>query len=213
MTVPDSGLLRGLADLLVVFSLALLVVRPALWSIGLLAAQAVVVAVMAVVVAAGAGGWVAAGVILLTKVVGIPLVLLWVARRTGSENAVDWSSPWAWLVGAGIVLVVRLALPTFTAGLNPQHAVLLGTAVLVLLLGLAGMVSGRLLLAQAVHLVVIENGLYCAGLALTGGLPAALELGTAVDLLLVIFVLAWLSHHVHRLQLPLHVDELRRLRG
>ncbi len=211
--MPETGLLGGLADLFVVSSLGLLVVRPALWSIGLLAAQAAVLAVIAVVAAPGAGGWVAAGVIVLTKVFGIPLVLQWVARRTGSEDAVDWSAPWAWLVGAGIVLVVRLALPTFTAGLQPQHAVLLGTAVLVLLLGLAGMVSGRLLLAQAVHLVVIENGLYCAGLALTSGLPAALDLGTAVDLLLVIFVLAWLFHHVHRLQLPLHVDELRRLRG
>ena len=213
MTVPGGDLLRGLADLLVVFSLGLLVVRPALWSIGLLAAQAAVLAVMAAVAAPGAGGLVAAGVILLTKVVGIPWVLLWVARRTDSENAVDWASPWAWLAGAAIVLVVRLALPAFTAGLTPQHTALLGAAVLVLLLGLAGMVSGRLLLAQAVHLVVIENGLFCAGLALTSGLPAALEMGTAVDLLLVIFVLAWLSHHVHRLQLPLHVDELRRLRG
>ncbi len=211
--MPEPGVLGGLADLLVLCSLGLLLIRPARWSIGLLAAQAAVLAVIAVVAAPGPGGWVAAGVILLTKAAGIPLVLQWVARRTGSENAVDWSAPWAWLVGAGIVLVVHLGLPTFTAGLNPQHTVLLGTAVLVLLLGLAGMVSGRLLLAQAVHLVVIENGLYCAGLALTGGLPAALELGTAVDLLLVIFVLAWLFHHVHRLRMPLHVDELRRLRG
>lgn len=213
MRVPDAGVLRALADLLVVCSLALLVVRPALWNIGILATQAMVVAALAVVVSPSAGGWIAATVILLAKGIAIPLVLLWAARRTGSENAVDWASPWAWLVGAGVVLVVRLALPAFTIGLNPQHAVLLGTAVLVLLLGLAGMVSGRLLLAQAVHLVVIENGLYCAGLALTGGLPAALDLGTAVDLLLVIFVLAWLSRHVHLLRLPLHVDELRRLRG
>ena len=207
------GVLQRLADLLVVCSLALLVVRPARWSIVLLACQGVVVAVLAVATAPGTGGWIAAGVILLTKVVGIPAVLWWVVQRTGTENAVDWPSPWSWLVGAGMVLVVRLSLPTFSAGLNPAHTVLLGTALVVLLLGLAGMVSGRLLLAQAVHLVVIENGLYCAGLALTGGLPAALELGTAVDLLLVVFVLAWLSHHVHRLHLPPDVDELRQLRG
>lgn len=213
MTVPVSRLLPGLADLLVVLSLGLLVVRPALWSIGLLAVQGAVVAVLAVLAAPGAGGWTAGAVILATKAVGIPLVLRWLTRRTGSEQAVDWPSPWAWLVGAGIILVVRLDLPVFAAGLNPQHAVLLGTALIVLLLGLAGMVSGRLLLAQAVHLVVIENGLYCAGLALTGGLPAALDLGAAIDLLLIVFVLAWLSRHVHRLQLPLNVDELRRLRG
>jgi hydrogenase-4 membrane subunit HyfE len=211
--LTEPGVLRGLADLLVVFSLALLVVRPALWSIGLLAAQAAVLAALTFVAVPGAEAWVGAGVIVATKVVAIPLVLRFVARRTGSENAVDWPSPWSWLAGAGIVLLVRLASPAFTAGLNPEHAALLGTSLLVLLLGLAGMVSGRLLLAQAVHLVVIENGLYCAGLALTGGLPAALELGTAVDLLLVVFVLSWLSRHVHRLQLPLHVDELRRLKG
>jgi len=201
----DAGLLRALADLLVV--------RPARWSIALLAAQAAVVGVMAVAADPGTGGWVGAGVIVATKVVGIPAALWWVARRTGSEDAVDWAAPWAWLAGAAIVLVGDLALPTFTAGLAPQHAELLGAALLVILLGLAGMVSGRMLLAQAVHLVVIENGLYCAGLALTGGLPVALELGAAVDLLLVVFVLVWLSHHVHRLQLPLHVDQLRRLRG
>ena len=208
-----TDLLRVLADLLVISSLALLVVRPALWSVGLLAGQAAVVAVMAVAAAPGAEGWFAGGLIVATKVVGIPAVLLWAARQTGSEDAVDWPAPWAWLVGAGLVLAVRLSLPSFAAGLTPLHASLLSTAVLVLLLGLAGMVSGRLLLAQVVHLVVVENGLYCAGLALTGGLPAALEVGTAVDLLLVTFVLAWLSHHVHRLHLPLHVDELRQLKG
>lgn len=208
-----ADVLRSLADLLTVAALALLVVRPALWSIALLAFQAAVVAVMAVVAAPASGGWLAGGLIVATKVVAIPGVLLWAARRTESANAVDWSSPWAWLVGACIVLVVRLALPGFTQGLSPVHAALLGTALLVILLGLAGMVSGRLLVAQAVHLVVVENGLYCAGLALTGGLPIALDVGTAVDTLLVIFVLAWLSHHVHRLHLPLHVDELRQLRG
>jgi hydrogenase-4 component E len=211
--VTSTALLTTLTDALVVCSLALLVVRPAAWSIGILAAQATLVALMALLVSPGPGGWMAAALIMGTKVVAIPGTLWWAARRTGAEQAVDWPSPWAWLVGAAIVLVVRLSLPTFTAGINPRHAVLLGTAVLVVLLGLAGMVGGRLLLAQAVHLVVVENGLYVAGLALTGGLPAALDVGAAVDLLLVVFVLAWLSHHVHRLQLPPHVDELRQLRG
>lgn len=211
--MPGAGALGSLADVLVVLSLALLVVRPAAWSIGLLAAQAAVVAGLAVVVSPGSGGWVAVAVIGTTKVVGIPLALVWVTRRTATANAVDWSSPWAWILGAGIVLLVRLTLPTFAAGLKADHAVLLGTSLTVLLLGLAGMVTGRLLLGQVVSLVAIENGLYCAGLALTGGLPAALELGAAVDLLLVVFVLAWLSHHVHRLRLPLYVDELQRLRG
>lgn len=206
-------MLTAAADLLMILALALLVARPALWSIGLLAAQAVVVAWMVVMVTSGPARWTEAAIIVLTKAVGIPTVLWWAARSTASTNAVDWPSPWSWLVGAAIVLTVRLSLPTFAAGLNPRHAALLGTALIVLLLGLAGMVSGRLLLAQVVHLVVIENGLYCAGLALTGGLPAALELGAAVDLLFIVFVLVWLSHHVHRLQILPHVDELRNLRG
>lgn len=213
LPAPGGDLLRVLADLLVAAGLALLVVRPALWSIGLLAAQSVVLAALAVAASPDGGGWFAAGTILASKAVAIPLVLAWAARRTGSDDAVDWSSAWAWLVGAAIVLLVRLDLPAFSAGLNPSHAALLGTALVVLLLGLAGMVGGRHLLAQVVHLVVIENGLYCTGLALTGGLPAALEVGAAVDLLLVVFVLSWISWHVHRLRLPLHVDELRRLRG
>lgn len=207
-----GGVLDALADALVVLSLALLVVRPAAWSIGLLAAQAAAVAALAVVVSHGPGAWVAVAVIGVTKVMGIPLVLIWVTRRTQTADAVDWA-PWAWILGAAIVLLVRITLPTFSVGLRAEHAVLLGTALTMLLLGLAGMVTGRLLLGQVIHLVAIENGLYCVGLALTGGLPAALELGAAVDLLLVVFVLAWLSHHVHRLHLPLHVDELQQLRG
>lgn len=211
--MPGPATLHLLADLLVTSGLALLVVRPAGWSIGLLAAQSTVLALLAAAASPGPGGWLAAGTILATKAAGIPLILAWAARRTGSDAAVDWSPSWAWLVGAGIVLLVHLSLPAYTVGLNPSHAALLGTAVDLLLLGLAGMVGGRHLLAQVVHLVVIENGLYCTGLALTGGLPAALELGTAVDLLLVVLVLGWISWHVHRLRLPLHVDELRRLRG
>lgn len=209
----EGAFLRSLADLLVVSSLALLVVRPARWSIALLSTQGCVLALLAVAATPGPRGWVGAAVIVATKAGGIPLTLWWAARRTGSERAVDWASPWAWVIGAATVLAGDLSLRTFTAGLAPEHAALLGSALIVVLLGLAGMVSGRLLLAQALHLVVIENGLYCAGLALTGGLPAALELGAAIDLLLVVFVLVWLSHHVHRLRLPLQVDELRRLRG
>ena len=212
MTVPAGDLLRMLADLLVASSLALLVARPAAWSIGLLAVQGGLLAALAAAATPGMAGWVAAGLILLTKVVGIPLVLVAAAHRTRSDDAVDRLLPWTWLAGAAIVLVGRLALPTFAAGLSPAHAALLDTGLLMLLLGLAGMVGGRLLLGQVVHLVVVENALYCAGVALTGGLPAVLDAGAAVDLLLVISVLAWLSHHVHRLQLPLHVDELRRLR-
>ena len=213
MSGVEPGVLRTLADLVVVSALALLVVRPALWGLVLLAAQAVLIAMMAVVAAPGPGGLLAGGLIVSTKAIAIPWVLHWAARRTGSTHAVDWPSPWAWVVGAALVLIGRLALPTFATGLSPAHGALLGTSIVVLLLGLAGMVSGRLLISQVVHLVVVENGLYCAGLALTGGLPAAIEVGAALDLLLVIFVLAWLSHHVHRLDLPLRVDELSRLRG
>ena len=205
--------LHVVADLLVACGLALLVVRPALWSLGLLAAQGVVLAALALLASPDGTGWLAAATIVATKSVGIPWVLWWAARRTVSTDAVDWSPGWAWSAGAGIVLLVHLSLPAFSAGLNPSHAALAGTALIVLLLGLAGMVGGRHLLAQAVHLVVVENGLYCIGLALTGGLPAALEVGTAVDLLLVVFVLGCISWHVHRLRLPLQIDELRRLRG
>ena len=213
MTGTAPEVLGALADLVVVSALGLLVVRPVRWAVGLLVAQAVLIALMAVVAAPGLEGWLAGGLIVATRAVAIPWVLRWAARRTGSADALDLPAPWAWAIGATLVLVGQLALPAFATGLSPAHGALLSTAIVVLLLGLAGMVSGRLLMAQVVHLVVVENGLYCAGLALTGGLPAAMEVGAALDLLLVIFVLAWLSHHVHRLDLPQNVDELSRLRG
>jgi hypothetical protein len=46
MSGVDPGVLRTLADLVVVSALALLVVRPALWGLVLLAAQAVLIAMM-----------------------------------------------------------------------------------------------------------------------------------------------------------------------
>ena len=86
-------------------------------------------------------------------------------------------------------------------------------AVSMMLLGLFTMATRKKALTQVVGLVVMENGIYLAALVVTRGLPLAVELGVAIDILVGVVVMGLVVRQIERIVAPVDIDQLRELRG
>lgn len=184
----------------------------------LLAIQGILLGAAAGVVALSAGdlhAYLALAVTLAVKAVGVPLALTYALRRVGRRG------------GAGtvvarkllFVLAVALALLAFyvtgpiartEAGATPNA---LPSAMALLLVGLLTMCTRKTALAQVVGLVMLENGIYLAALVVTRGLPLAVELGVAVDILVGVLVMGLVVQQIERTFASMDTDRLRALRG
>ena len=119
----------------------------------------------------------------------------------------------AFVVAVGLTLLAYLvAGPIARAGSQaPPNA--LPAAVTLLLLGLFTMAIRGTALAQVVGLVMSENGIYLAAIAVTRGLPLAVELGVGVDILVGVLVMGLVVRQLDLIFASIHTDRLKALRG
>jgi hydrogenase-4 component E len=170
---------------LVAVGLAVVVVRRRRFAVGLVTAQALALAALALARAGGADGVLAAGALALRAVMLGTLFLLVVSRtresrpvraRVGSGAraalAVTCALAFAWLVPA--------------IGLDSRQAE--RTVLALVAFGVVTAATRRATLFQVIAIVLVENGLALAALELPGGSSLGIELGVALDLLLVTLV-------------------------
>ena len=184
----------------------------------LLALQGTLLAVAAGVVALAEPSlhsYAAVGVTAVVKAAGVPLVLGYAMRRVshggGAEVVISRKLTFV-LAVALVLLAFYVAGPIASVGgdLTP-HA--LPSAISLILLGLLTMSTRRKALAQVVGLVMLENGIYLAALVVTRGLPLAVELGVAVDILVGVLVMGLVVQQIERTFATIDTDRLRALRG
>jgi hydrogenase-4 component E len=89
----------------------------------------------------------------------------------------------------------------------------LPVAVTVVLMGLVMVVSRRLAFTQVLGILVMENGVFLAGLALTYGLGLLLELGIAANLLLLAIIARLFIYRIKDTFDTVDSDALRSLEG
>jgi hydrogenase-4 component E len=219
---PRLGDLSGAVDTLAVLLLATALVSVALRrldaAIWLLVTQALVLAATAGVIAVGTGAvhaLIAAGLTLAVKGIILPAVLFRVLRGVRVRREVELVLPikGALLVAVGIVFVAyqaagALQLP---GAVPSRHA--LPVAVALMLMGLGLMIGRRKALSQVAGLIIMENGVYFAALIATAGLPLAVELGVAFDLLIGVLLLGVFAHRINETFDTINTDLLRSLRG
>ncbi|HEY3110901.1 MAG TPA: NADH-quinone oxidoreductase subunit K, partial [Chloroflexota bacterium] len=163
----------------------------------------------------GAGhAWLAAGATLLVKVVLIPLALRAALARVQLKREVDPVLPdrLTLMIGVGLAIVGfraggQIALPGAPTG---GHAV--SIAIGLMLLGLLMMVTRRKALSQIFGLITLENGIYLAALVATDGLPLAVELAVAFDVLVGALLMAILTQRISQTFQTINVDRLNALR-
>ncbi len=187
-------------------------------AIYLLAAQGIVLTAAAAVGAMAslsAHSLVAVALTFGVKALGIPAILLFALRETRVRRDMDVALPYhlSLAIAVGLVLLAY----EVVAPLGPLDAY--GTrnatpvAVAMLLIGLFTMLVRRKALSQVGGLVTMENGIYLAALTATHGLPFAVELGIAIDLLVGVAVMSLVSRQIHRAFQTTDTDRLRTLRG
>jgi hydrogenase-4 component E len=177
-----SGLL---AWALVGLGLGVIVVRRRRVAVGLITAQALILAGIALDRSSG-GGDVGAAAALAVRAVALAALFLLVVSRTREARPVRAGA--APLARAGLAVILALALTWLvpTIGLGSRTA---ERAVLALVA--FGLVAAALRLAtlfQMLGIVMVENGVALAALQLPGRSSLAIELGVALDLTFVAIV-------------------------
>lgn len=186
----------ALAWVLLLSSLLVALVRRRLTAVLLVAFQSLALGVYALTSGEGTStALLVAAAILIAKAVLLPALLLSTVRRARKERPLTTEYPA--FVRLAIALCAALAveqlIPPFgLAEASAEHA-----AVGMLALGIAVAVVRRAVIFQALGFLIAENGVYFAGLSLSGGLPVFIELGLAFDIVLTVSVAAAFATKIH----------------
>jgi len=212
-----AALIERLAAGLLIVALGSLLLHDLAAGIVALTAQAVLLALIGVAAALASGSghaWLAAGATVLVKVVAIPLALRGALGRVQLKREVDPVLPdrLTLLIGVGLAIVGfraggQIALPGAPAG-GSAVAIAIG----LMLVGLLMMVTRRKALSQIFGLVTLENGIYLAALVATDGLPLAVELAVAFDVLVGALLMAIMTQRISQTYQTINVDRLNALR-
>ena len=172
-----------LAWLLVASGLAVVVVRRRSVVVGIVTAQALVLAVAALVEAESTDDAVAAGALALRAVL-LAVLFAGVVARTRERVPVHAHVPPLLRGGLAVVLALALVWLVPEIGLDSPEA---ERAVLTLIaFGVATAGLRRATVLQVLGIVLVENGLALAALELPGEESAAgIEIGVAIDLVLI----------------------------
>jgi hydrogenase-4 component E len=186
----------ALMTAVVVLGLGVIVVRRRSLAIALVAGQSLALGVGALELAGDrSSDFLVASLVLMTKAVAVPALLLAVVRRTREARLVaPAAGPLMRLAGAGTVALASVALvpPLGLGNAQAEHS-----AVALVLVGIAIVVARRPALFQLLGLIVAENGLSLLAISVPGGLPYVIELGALFDLGLVVVVAAVFARRIH----------------
>jgi hydrogenase-4 component E len=175
----------ALAWALAALGLGLVVVRRRTVAVGLVTLQALVLVAYAAHQAKRGDDIVAAGA-LGVRALALAALFLFLVARTRELRPVR--APITPLVRGGLAVVFALALtwlvPTLELGSRDAERAVLALVAF----GIATVATRRATLFQIIGIVLVENALALSALELPGGASLAIELGVALDLILVALV-------------------------
>jgi hydrogenase-4 component E len=183
----------------------------------LLVLQGVLLAAAAGAVALSAPSLHAIAALLVTiavKAVGVPAILALAARRLGQQGGTEiiLSRKLALVAAVALALLAYYVTAPISRAVGDLTPNAMPAAVSLVLLGLFTMTTRKKALVQVVGLVMMENGIYLAALVVTRGLPLAVELGVAVDILVGVIVMGLVARQIQRAFAIVDVDQLTVLR-
>jgi hydrogenase-4 component E len=164
-----------------------LVVRRRSVALLLTAAQSLLVAIAALATTPGrTREFLAAGLVLVVRAVLLPAVLAISLRRTREPRRITAGiTPLArFAVGVAVVVSAGALVPSFGLGSAAAEHACVGLVAL----GITTVMLRRPTLFQVCGLLMAENGLAVAAVSVSGGIPFAIELGIAGDLVLLVLV-------------------------
>ncbi len=186
--------LNLLASLLLLITFAMLSQRRILSLIHLFTLHGAVLVASALVVgfvSHDSGLYFSAGLTFVLKVLLIP----WILHKLILRLNVKWdvepliNVPSTMLIGIVLVILAfNLALPVAKLSASIARGTL-GIALACILLSFMMMITRSKAVPQVIGFLAMENGLFFAATAATGGMPMIVELGIALDILVGILIL------------------------
>lgn len=187
-------------------------------AIKVIIAQAVLLAGITVVMGMATGEreiFIAAVLTIIIKAGVIPVVLQKVVARIGVCREVKSyvNMKMSFVACAGLVIVsyyVSSQVIGIGAGIARSA---LPAAISMILIGAFVMISRKMAVMQIVGLMVMENGLYLAGVGTTHGMPLVVELGIFLDILVGALIMGILAFRINRTFDTIDTEYLKNLRG
>lgn len=159
--------------------------------------------------------YIAALLTVVVKVGIIPFILNKAVGRAEIRRGVDsfLSMKMTLLLSALLVFIAYLATGhVIGKGSGLIHETL-PAAISLMLIGLFLMMNRKLAIMQIVGLVVMENGIFLAGIGTTNGMPLVIELGIFLDILVGVLIMGMLVFRINRSFDNIDTNNLRNLRG
>ncbi len=175
----------GLLWLLAAVGLAVVVVRRRSVAGGLVTLQALVLVGVALRSAHGAGDVIAAGALAL-RAAALAALFFALVSRTRELRPVHARVPPLLRASAAVAFALALTWLVPSIGLDSRDGE--RTVLALIAFGIVTAATRRATLFQVLGIVLVENGLAMAALELPGGASLAIELGVALDLMLIALV-------------------------
>ena len=167
---------------LVALGLAVVVVRRRSVAVGLVTAQALLLAGVATAEAEGADDLSAATALAVRGVALAALFLVIVARTREPRPVRAGVAPFA---RAGLAILLALAFMWLVPSVGLETGQAERAMLALVAFGAAVVATRRATLHQLLGIVMVENGLVVGAIELPGGASLAIELGVALDLVLI----------------------------
>ena len=175
----------ALAWALVALGLAVLVVRRRSLAVALVTVQALVLVGYALYEATNWNDVAAAGALAVRALLLATFVLLLVARTRESRPVRAGVAP---LMRGGVAVAFALALTWLVPSIGLESRDTERAVLALVAFGIATVAMRRATIFQVLGIVLVENALALSALELPGGASLAIELGVALDLMLVALV-------------------------
>lgn len=159
--------------------------------------------------------YIAAALTLLLKAGIIPFILNKVVQRVGAEKTVSsyLSQKMAYLISGALVMVSYLAAGQVVGMGSGLVQGALPSAIAMMLIGLLIMMIRKLAVMQIMGFILMENGLFLAGVGTTNGMPLVIELGIFLDMLIGVLIMGVLAFRINRTFDSINTENLKNLRG
>jgi len=211
-------LLDRLMLLLILSDLTMLALRRFSAALGLLALQGGLLAALAL--AAHQPDFTGRAVLLALMGLVLRGVLFpWLLRRTARRaGIVEERRPFvgfvpSLLAGIGLLAAAMAIGARLPIGALPTLGLVVPASLFTVFTGVFLVVARRKALSQCVGYLVLDNGIYGFGVATVGNIPALVELGTLLDALVAVLVMAIAMYRLSEEFDHMNTDQLDTLRG
>lgn len=157
--------------------------------------------------------YISAALTILLKVLFIPSLMRYLVIKLDIRHKVaDISHPFLLLIGAAILVLFCYHLITPLHQQRLMSTNVIAVAMSVMLLGMLLLITHKKAISHVIGFMSMENGIFFAALVSTQGMPMAVELGIAFDVLVAAILFGVFFFHLRSSIDSLDVDRLSLLR-